>query len=217
MREKTIDGSIERMINNVKKIMEDYIPKIYGKHRRSAVLLPLIQVDGEYHVLYEVRSRHVSQPGDSSFPGGKVEADETYKEAAVRETMEELNLKRENIQVFGEMDYIVSERMIIRCFVGEIIGISVDEIAPNLEVETVYTLPLDYLIENKPSHFSVNLTPTFEDDIISIQEDKGYEFELMEHKQKIPYYDIEDHSLWGFTANLTERFIEIVRSESDDI
>lgn len=204
------------MINNVKKIMENYIPKIYGKHRRSAVLLPLIQVDGEYHVLYEVRSRHVSQPGDSSFPGGKVEADETYEEAAVRETMEELNLERDNIQVFGEMDYIVSERMIIRCFVGEIIGVNVEEIEPNLEVETVYTLPLDYLIKNKPAHFSVNLKPTFEEDILAIQEDKGYEFELIEHKHKIPYYDIEDYSLWGFTANLTERFIEIIRSKTDN-
>lgn len=204
------------MINNVKKIMENYIPKIYGKRRRSSVLLPLIQVNGKYHVLYEVRSRHVSQSGDSSFPGGKVEADETYEEAAVRETMEELNLNRENIQVFGEMDYIVSERMMIRCFVGEIIGVTVEEIEPNLEVETVYTLPLDYLIENNPSHFSVNLTPTFEEDIIAVQEDKGYEFELIEHKHKIPYYDIEKHSLWGFTANLTERFIEIIRSKTDN-
>ena len=204
------------MIDNVKKMMENYIPKIYGKRGRSAVLLPLIQVDGKHHVLYEVRSRHVSQAGDSSFPGGKVEADETYEEAAVRETMEELNLKRENIQVFGEMDYIVSERMIIRCFVGEIVGIRVEEINPNIEVETVYTLPLDYLIKTKPSHFSVNLKPTFDEDILAIQEDKGYEFELIEHKHKIPYYDIEKHSLWGFTANLTERFIEIIRSKTDN-
>ncbi len=203
------------MIDNVKKIMENYIPKIYGKHRRSAVLLPLIRVAGDYHILYEVRSSHVSQAGDSSFPGGRVEADESYEEAAVRETMEELNLARENIRVFGEMDYIVSERMIIRCFVGELVGVNVQDIEPNIEVETVYTLPLDYLMQNKPGHFSVNFKPTFDEKVLSLQEDKGYEFELIEQEQKIPYYDIEDYSLWGFTANLTERFIEILRNESD--
>ncbi len=201
------------MIDHVKKIMENYIPKIYGKRGRSAVLLPLIQVDGDYHILYEVRSSYVSQAGDSSFPGGRVEADETYEEAAIRETMEELNLKRENIRVFGEMDYIVSEHMIIRCFVGELVGVTVQEIQPNIEVEKVYTLPLDYLFKNQPAHFSVNIKPVFEEEIMTIQEDKGYEFELIEQEQKIPYYDIENYSLWGFTANLTERFIEILRGE----
>lgn len=204
------------MIDNVKEIMKNYVPQIYGKRRRSAVLLPLIQVDDTWHILYEVRSSYVSQAGDSSFPGGRVEEDETYKEAAIRETMEELNLKRENIRVHGEMDYIVSEHMIIRCFVGELINVEVKDIQPNIEVETVYTLPVDYLLENKPDHFSVHIQSTFDQEILAIQEDKGYEFELIEHQQKIPYYDIEDHSLWGFTANLTERFVEILQSNGSE-
>ncbi len=50
---------------------------MYGNRKESAVLIPLIKVDGEWHILYEVRSQLVSQAGDSSFPGGKVEPGET--------------------------------------------------------------------------------------------------------------------------------------------
>ena len=39
-----------------------------------------------------MRSEHISQPGEISFPGGRVEDGETFQEAAIRETCEELNL-----------------------------------------------------------------------------------------------------------------------------
>ncbi len=43
-----------------------------------------------------------------SFPGGQVEENESFKEAAIRETIEELNILEENIEVIGELDYVVS-------------------------------------------------------------------------------------------------------------
>lgn len=199
------------MIDKIKNVMEEYTPKIYGQHIESAVLLPLIQIDNEWHVLYEVRSRAVSQAGDSSFPGGKIEKGETNEEAAIRETMEELNLKRENIRVFGEMDYIVSENLIIYCFVGEIVGVDVEDIQGNIEVEKIYTVPLQHLLETKPKQFSVNFNPTLEKDFTDKQEDNAHEYKLRERAHKIPYYEIENHSLWGFTANLTERFVKIIQ------
>lgn len=200
------------MINKIKHTVKEYKPKIYGKHKKSAVLLPLIQVEGEWHVLYEVRSQEVSQAGDSSFPGGKVEEGETFEQAAVRETMEELNLAEENIRVYGEIDYIVSDHIIIHCFVGEIINIDIKDIKPNLEVEKIYTVPLDYLLENNPNYFSVSFNPILEKEFTNKQ-DEPYEFAFSEHKQHVPYYEVENHSLWGFTANLTERFIHIIREE----
>ena len=61
------------MLDQIKESIKNYDATIYGERKKSAVLLPLIEVDGEVHVLYEVRSQHVSQAGDSSFPGGRVE------------------------------------------------------------------------------------------------------------------------------------------------
>ena len=198
-----------RMIDKIKQKLKDYEPKIYGNQKESAVLLPLIKVENEWHILYEVRSEIVSQAGDSSFPGGRVEAGETYEEAAVRETMEELNLKRENILVHGEIDFIASENITIHCFVGELISVAVENIHPNEEVEKIYTVPLTYLLENEPKYFSVNFNPILEKEFAEKQEDE-YEYTFSEHSQQIPYYEVADHSLWGYTANLTQRFVEII-------
>ncbi|MFR0063407.1 MAG: NUDIX hydrolase, partial [Megasphaera micronuciformis] len=57
-----------------------------------AVLVPFIKNAGGLDLLFEVRSKTLRwQPGDISFPGGKIEAsDVTPLAAAIRETGEEL-------------------------------------------------------------------------------------------------------------------------------
>ena len=203
------------MISDIKKIMNNYKPKMYGNRKESAVLIPLIKVDGEWHILYEVRSQLVSQAGDSSFPGGKVEPGETYEETAVRETMEELNIQRENIKVHGEMDYIIGQYMIIRCFVGEIVDLDISDIHPNEEVETIYSVPVNYFIENDPNYFSVRYNPRLDEEFEKSLGENEFERKLANHGDNIPVYEIKDHSLWGYTANMTARFIEILRSRLD--
>lgn len=197
------------MIDKIKEIIKDYTPQIYGGRTETSVLLPLVEVNDEWHILYEVRSQVVSQAGDSSFPGGKVEEGESFKEAAIRETMEELNIKRENIKVHGEIDYIVSQYVRIHCFVGELVDVEVEEIQPNIEVEEVYTIPVDFLLENKPAYFSVSFDPVLDEQFMEMQENN---MQLKNTKEDIPYYEIDKHLLWGFTANLTERFIEIIKN-----
>lgn len=201
------------MLDQIKESIKNYDATIYGERKKSAVLLPLIEVDGEVHVLYEVRSQAVSQAGDSSFPGGRVEEGESFEEAAVRETMEELNLDRENIKVIGEIDYIVNQHVRIHCFVGELTGVEVSDIKPNLEVEQIYTIPLDYLLRNKPAYFKVGFDPIFEEQFLQELEREQKRYNLTNMKEKIPYYQIKTHSLWGFTANLTERFIQIIKKD----
>ena len=77
------------------------------KIRRAAVLVPLIQKGGEYHVVFEVRAGSLkTQPGEICFPGGAVERGETPKQAAVRETMEELLINRCQIRVIAPLDVL---------------------------------------------------------------------------------------------------------------
>jgi len=201
-----------KVIAKVKKAFKNYKSKMYNERKKSSVLIPLIQIEDEWHLLYEVRSEEVSQAGDSSFPGGRMEAGETFEETAVRETMEELNLKREHIKVHGEMDFIISQHIIIHSFVGELVDVDVKDIQPNIEVAEIYTVPINELLENSPKYFSVTYNPTLEDKFIEKQEENEYIFD--NHSEEIPYYDVGTHSLWGFTANLTERFIEILRKET---
>jgi len=53
--------------------------EFYDKIRNYAVLIPIIEVDGKDHILFEVRSQNITQPGEVSFPGGRVEMGETFK------------------------------------------------------------------------------------------------------------------------------------------
>ncbi|MBQ6458187.1 MAG: CoA pyrophosphatase, partial [Exiguobacterium sp.] len=50
----------------------------------AAVLIPLVQIDQEWHVVFEVRAHTMrQQPGEISFPGGRLENGETPVEAAI--------------------------------------------------------------------------------------------------------------------------------------
>lgn len=197
------------MLNHIELMLHNREAKPMGKQRLFSVMLPLLERDGEWHVLYEVRSKTISQPGETSFPGGAVEKGETVEEAAVRETMEELNLKRHQINILGEIDYIVSEYAIIHCFVGQL-TVPLEDIRFNQEVDGLFTLPLRYLKENRPkyytSEYSLNHAHDFPYD--KIPNGKKYNFQAGKHR--IPFYDLEHQSLWGFTANMTDHFIELL-------
>ena len=90
----------------IKDKLAHYEPKPLGEKGRYAVLLPLIYdvKTDKYQILYQVRSEHISQPGEVSFPGGRVEDGETFQEAAIRETCEELNLIPDQIDIWGEIE-----------------------------------------------------------------------------------------------------------------
>ena len=71
--------------------------------RRNAVLIPLVEKEGEIHILFEVRQAGIRQGGEICFPGGMIEEGETAEEAAVRETAEELLIPEEKIEVIAPM------------------------------------------------------------------------------------------------------------------
>ena len=82
--------------------------EFYNKLKNYAVFIPLIKIDGEDHILFEVRSKNITQPGEVSFPGGRVEDGEDFKNAAIRETIEELLLDREDIEYMGYSSMILN-------------------------------------------------------------------------------------------------------------
>ena len=65
----------------------------------AAVAVPLLEVDGENHVVFTVRSNKLRrQPGEISFPGGHCEPnDKSGAHAAMRECSEELGIDLDKI------------------------------------------------------------------------------------------------------------------------
>ena len=71
--------------------------------RKNAVLIPLVEKQGEWSILVEVRQTGIRQGGEICFPGGRIEEHETAEEAAVRETSEELLISPQKIEVIAPM------------------------------------------------------------------------------------------------------------------
>lgn len=197
------------MDHKIKDIIENYQAQPYGNQRHYSVLLPLIDVEGQTHVLYEVRSHKISQPGETSFPGGRVEENEDFATAAVRETTEELNVKAEDIEVFGAIDYVVNDWAIIYCYVGRL-NVKLEDIQHNEEVERVFTVPLDFLLENEPKYYTIRAKSMFDDEFPFHLIPNGPNYQFRHQVHKTPFYNLPSENLWGYTANLTHRFSRIL-------
>lgn len=206
-------------IEQIRSRIGNHFPKPIDNKGSYSVLIPLIEVDGEIHIIYERRAKTLKrQPYEVSFPGGAIELGETPEEAAVRETAEELLIDESKIEVIGRSDYIVKpEVLIIYTYVG-IIKEDIKKIVPNRdEVEYIFTVPLKYLMENEPKSFPIELkitrTSGFPYDLIP----DGKKYEKRMEIETVEAYQYEDDLIWGFTAKTTRAFIEILKNKNSSL
>lgn len=201
------------MLSSIEKTLKSYQPRPLGQDRAYSVLLPLMRIDDEWHVLYEVRSEHISQPGEVSFPGGRIEESECPEAAAIRETHEELNIPKNAINILGEIDYLVQNHRTIHCFVGEIHIDCLSSISPNNdEVASIYTLPLKSLLDTPPTYYNLRSKIKPEEDFpVDRLHKNGKDYRFKSRADKIPFYEQGPETLWGLTAMFTHRFTEIIK------
>ncbi|HZK43140.1 MAG TPA: CoA pyrophosphatase [Syntrophomonadaceae bacterium] len=182
---------------------------------RSAVLLPLVEVDGRICVLFEKRASNLMhQPGEISFPGGKIEpTDESIKQGAIRETCEELGLEPKNIKVIADLDITVSPfNVIVYPFVAFIDDIKNVQASPD-EVEEAFYVPLDYLLEKGPVKHDMWLDVAAEQDFPFdlIPQGKDYPFRRVHIPQL--FWIWNEHVIWGLTARILNNFIALLKSD----
>ena len=72
----------------------------------AAVAVPLLEIDGEDHVVFTVRSNTLRrQPGEISFPGGHCEPnDKSGAHAAMRKSSEEIGIDLHQIELLVNLD-----------------------------------------------------------------------------------------------------------------
>lgn len=123
--------------------------------RPAAVCLLLYPKDGEYCILLNKRSEHVEHhKGEISLPGGaRDEEDKDSLETALRETEEEMGIRRADITVLGELDEVATRsRFKMQVFVGTI-PYPYDFRPSAAEIAEVLEVPLSALLD--PSNLRV--------------------------------------------------------------
>lgn len=119
-----------------------------GPLKPAAVLVPLVLRPEGPTVLLTQRTDHLhDHAGQISFPGGRIETDESPEQAALRETVEEVGLPRDRIELIGRLDtYIVRTGFIVTPTVG-FVHPPFDIDPDPFEVAEVFEVPLAFVLD----------------------------------------------------------------------
>lgn len=163
--------------------------------RRSAVLVPLIRTNDVWPaVLFTVRSEQLkNHTGQISFPGGRLDADEEPRDAALREFSEEVGIAPGNVHVLGELSqiYIPPSNSAVTPIVGVIDHVSHWPIS-EAEVQEVIEVPLSHFLD--PSTRSM------------------FRREVLSRQMDVPSWNIHPRiPLWGATAMILSELVELTR------
>ncbi|MBT5186578.1 MAG: CoA pyrophosphatase [Kordiimonadaceae bacterium] len=163
----------------------------------SAVLIPIVERGEQFSILLTKRSSQLkSHSGQVSFPGGRCDDEDAHAMAtALREAREEINLPQDNAQIVGAMeDYETVTGYSVTPVVG-FINPDFEIVPEQSEVEDVFEVPLDYILD-----------------------DKNHTVEGMMWKGEKRFYYVfphDDHKIWGATAAMLVRFANLVNENAN--
>ncbi len=161
----------------------------HDEFRPAAVLVPLHWVNDELHVLLTKRSDQLKHhSGQVSFPGGGFdEADVTIRQAAIRETEEEIGITADFINVVG---YLEDVKTISGFYVTPFVAILNEgfKIRENKhEVSEVFSVPLEFFMDSDNCQ----------------KRNAEYKGENVEYY----IYPHEKHTIWGVTAEIIVKLV----------
>ena len=158
--------------------------------RRAAVLVPILLSPEGARVVYTLRTGGLREhAGQVSFPGGGVDpGDASLLETALREAEEEVDLRRDLIEVIGELEdmYVPPSRFLVKPFVALLPPEAELVLAPD-EVEAIFSVGLEELM-SPPSLRT------------EVWEREGRPIE-------VPLFAVGGHEIWGATAAMTANLL----------
>lgn len=163
-----------------------------GSHRRACVIAPLIEGEGGWSLLFLRRSENLSaHSGQIAFPGGGVEEGETLIEAALREAEEEVGVPRDQIEVIGRLDDLITiSGFVVAPFVA-LIPSRFEYLLQESEVAEVFEVPIEELMrEGNPSVRYVAFR------------DRDY---------PSYFYDCGEVEVWGLTGRMVKSLVDFIR------
>jgi len=165
-----------------------------SSYKHAGVLIPLLEEKGVHKVLFTKRTDMVEHhKGEISFPGGAADkGDRSIEETALREACEEIGLRKNDVEILGRIDDILTleSNFVVHPFVG-LIPSPYDFTINSAEVKRLIMTPLHVFDPN-------NL------------EDKRRKVEYAGMSYQLPAYEYNGDLIWGATARMMENFVNIV-------
>ena len=217
------------VIEGLKKDKLPVVPGINGKEEyfNSAVIVLLMLVNEEYHFVFQKRAANIRQAGEICFPGGKFDPaiDASFRDTAIRETVEELGVAADKISIIGNLDTVVATMgATVDAFLGILDLCSLDDLHLNYhEVERVFTIPVSFFEHNEPEVYKVNITvhPSYVNQV-------GEEVTIFPAKElglpelytkpwgnvmsNVFVYRVEGVTIWGITARFIRDVVAKLKS-----
>lgn len=188
---KSADITLEQKLRLALK--DNHLPifKVEMAQKPAAVLIPFVQVDGLWYLLFTKRTNGVAKhQGEISFPGGAMEdCDRDLIETAVRETCEEIGIPMSHIKILGFLNPVATVTNFCVLPVVSIVDWPLPLKLNHEEVENILLIPVNWLKE--PDNW-------YEEDL---------EYEPGRVKPVVHYKDFQGEHLWGFTASLAQMVI----------
>jgi len=200
---KIIKDTLDRLPSSIMGEEDEY--------KSYSVMMPIIEKDNKLHVMFEVRPSTLrTDPGEICFPGGGIEKGETAREAALREAREELGIDNKYIELTSEENILVTQNnRLIHTFCGYIDNKADINPCPS-EVEELFYIPLDRLLNEEPQIGQVSIS-TVPIGKMPYREFYGKDYTWREGKGKVYFYRYEDYIIWGITAKILYSYIKKIK------
>jgi len=164
--------------------------------KMSSVLLLLFPEGEQLYICLTKRPQTMKHhPGQISFPGGKVEKDDTSAEmTALREAREEVGIDHDKIEILGKLSdlYVEVSQFSIQPFLAWA-DQRPDFLVDFGEVEKLILFPVSDFVANE---------------IIS-----EIELETVTGSLQVKYYPYDGEFIWGATAMILSELIEILKRQ----
>lgn len=167
-------------------------------YRKAAVMLLLFPIQETCHFALIQRPDYEGvHGGQVSFPGGKLEASETFLEAALREMEEEIGVQAATVEVLGQLSevFIPPSKMYVTPFVAYCSS-TPTFITDSYEVSELLTIPMEHL---------------FDDSRVRVTRQTVGRGTVNALTMEIPYFDLHDKKVWGATAVILSEMKELLR------
>ncbi|TVP58387.1 MAG: CoA pyrophosphatase [Halomonadaceae bacterium] len=187
------------MIERLRQKLAGYEPrKLAVSYPEAAILVP-VTYSGNPEIILTQRTTGMStHSGQVAFPGGMREpADESLLHTALRESEEEIGLRREQVEVISPLSQVVSLHSILVSPFAAVIPEDCTFVPQEKELDAIFRVPVSFFLEDR----------RLRTDTVTIAGNKLH----------IPCYQWETYQIWGLSAAVLVDFLNVAYDAGIDL